>query len=78
LRRCPPSGRDRCPAYRLNQGHMCWLLTEDYCRGDGVPRERAEFCRDCTLFQAVSTRPDQPGGHPLCGMPRPARALSTR
>jgi len=84
IRRCRDTARQTCPAYKLNQGRMCWLLTGSFCAGDPVPTLGAarRACENCAVLRVVSgdkparlAIPAEPRGDILCGMPRPARAL---
>lgn len=96
IKRCSASGRRDCPAYRLNHGAMCWVLTGGFCSGE-TPSTRpvqAAACQECGVFKIAQQpgacpeadhavpRPRHAaasvgGGRLPCGMPRPARALSS-
>jgi len=64
VKRCAAPARDACPAYKLNRGEMCWLLTGSFCAGKSRPAPSAggTNCPECTVFKLLGTGgcPDEP------------------
>ena len=62
-RNCPPEIRDKCPAWELRAGHLCWFVTGTLC--DGMPQDswqdKIGLCEKCPVF--LPLRPvSQDGG----------------
>jgi len=55
VKRCAAPARLACPAYRLNQGEMCWLLTGSFCAGNSRPAAgaRGTNCPECAVFKLL-------------------------
>ena len=53
--KCAPEVRDNCWPYRSGQGHLCWLLTGNMCRGRHVRSwaEKKQLCVECPFWQQL-------------------------
>jgi transcriptional regulator with XRE-family HTH domain len=51
-RRCPRDVRATCPAYQLQAGELCWLLTGNSCRQVKEPSWEPKLakCRECPVM----------------------------
>jgi transcriptional regulator with XRE-family HTH domain len=54
VRDCPPAVRDACPAHEYHAGGLCWLVTDEQCRGTTCESWEAKLktCRRCPLMKA--------------------------
>ncbi len=52
---CPPQTRDGCLAYRSRQGHLCWFLTGNMCKGMRLYRwaDKKALCGECGFFRTL-------------------------
>ena len=53
--RCESATRDRCLAFLSRQGHLCWFLTGNACRGQRFRSwaEKKRACAGCDFFQRL-------------------------
>jgi len=55
---CSRQARLRCPVYRCQQGHLCWMLTGNICCADGERvqdwEQKKALCRQCSFFTALT------------------------
>lgn len=62
-RNCPPGIREKCVAWELQAGHLCWFVTGTMC--EGRPRsswqEKMELCQQCRVFSSVVPTSDEEG-----------------
>ena len=58
---CSEREREACLVYRSNQGHLCWLLSGNVCKGIRLHswEDKKKLCSDCDFFKALF-----PGGVP--------------
>ncbi|UCF99495.1 MAG: hypothetical protein JSV89_08135 [Spirochaetaceae bacterium] len=51
-RNCPSETRDRCPAWELNAGQLCWFVNGTICRGREQDswKKKMKICRQCEVF----------------------------
>jgi DNA-binding XRE family transcriptional regulator len=49
---CSPVERARCLAYQSKQGHLCWFLTGNACRGRQLKHwsDKIAMCAECPFF----------------------------
>lgn len=55
IKKCPPSLRQRCPAWEFQTGDLCWFINGTICRGQ-VQRtwpEKMALCRRCEVLQEL-------------------------
>jgi len=52
---CTQAERDRCLAHRARQGHLCWLLSGSYCRGErvGTWAAKKQICGECEFLTGM-------------------------
>ncbi len=52
---CSAADRERCLAYRSRQGHLCWFLTGNMCRGIRVKHwaDKMSMCAECSFFNEL-------------------------
>lgn len=52
---CSDDEREQCLAYRSRQGHLCWFLTGNICRGRHLRRWRDKkgMCAECAFFRRL-------------------------
>ena len=52
---CSPAVREACLPYQTRQGHLCWFLTGNKCRGRRLRNwpDKLSLCRECSFFQAL-------------------------
>lgn len=58
IKRCPPKRKEKCPAWELKAGHLCWFINGTLCEG-GKQRSwkaKIEICRQCKVFQLLVQR----------------------
>lgn len=53
IAQCSESSRQRCLAHKSGQGHLCWFLTGNLCRGQRLKpwSRKMEACWDCVVFR---------------------------
>jgi DNA-binding XRE family transcriptional regulator len=55
IKNCPAERRNRCPAWKLKAGHLCWFINGTIC--EGVPQttweEKMKICKKCEMFKFV-------------------------
>ncbi len=63
VRRCSKETRQRCPAWELQAGHLCWFINGTVCRGEVQAswQEKMTICRTCTVYLNLF-RPKPKGG----------------
>jgi DNA-binding XRE family transcriptional regulator len=49
---CEPEEREDCLVYRTEQGHLCWLLSGQICKGVhlGTWEDKKSHCGGCEFF----------------------------
>ena len=59
---CGDEERSNCLVHQTLQGHLCWLLSGNICRGRELKTwvDKTEHCFDCPFFRELF-----PGGAPL-------------
>ncbi|MFC1499662.1 helix-turn-helix domain-containing protein [Candidatus Zixiibacteriota bacterium] len=59
---CSDEERSNCLVYQSHQGHLCWLLSGNLCRGRSLKtwRDKKENCFECPFFSELL-----PGGVPM-------------
>ena len=52
---CRKAVRDRCLVFRSGQGHLCWFLTGNTCKGRrlGSWADKKEMCMECKFFRKL-------------------------
>jgi hypothetical protein len=52
---CSEKTRETCLAYQTRQGHLCWLLSGNLCRGVHFKNwdEKKAACLQCDFFQEL-------------------------
>jgi len=52
---CSQADRDRCLAYQSKQGHLCWFLTGNVCRGRRFRNwsDKMSVCEECGFFSGL-------------------------
>ena len=52
IKKCPSKVKDRCPAWELRAGHICWFITGTVCGGEAQENwdEKINICRECEVF----------------------------
>lgn len=52
---CADRERDACLAHRGRQGHLCWLLSGNTCKGIHLQtwEDKKRFCCECEFFQRL-------------------------
>ena len=50
---CDQDVRDRCPAWELNSGTMCWFINGTLCKGEPQKdwHEKMIACQKCKVFK---------------------------
>ncbi len=52
---CTAKKREKCPAWELHAGNLCWFISGTSCRG--VPfenwEEKMKICRRCRVFRTM-------------------------
>ena len=50
---CPKGRKQECPAFKINRGDKCWLLTDTLCKGEkkGTMIEKMASCKNCKFYQ---------------------------
>lgn len=58
---CSEEERNACIAYQSRQGHLCWLLTGNVCKGKSLHtwNDKKAVCMRCDFFRSLL-----PGGPP--------------
>ena len=52
VRRCSEETRQKCPAWELQAGHLCWFINGTFCRGEVQEnwQEKMKLCRRCKAY----------------------------
>jgi len=52
---CSKDKRDSCLVYQTRQGHLCWLLSGNICRGKHLRtwKDKKETCTNCSFFKEL-------------------------
>ena len=51
--KCPDNTREKCPAWELKAGDMCWFINGTVCNGKTHDSwaEKIQECRSCRVFK---------------------------
>ncbi len=54
---CTAKKREKCPAWELRAGHLCWFISGTLCQGISFEtwEEKMKICRKCRVFGANFT-----------------------
>lgn len=57
-RNCPPEVREKCMAWEVQAGQLCWFVNGTMCEGRAQPswEKKMQLCRQCEVFRS-SVRP---------------------
>ena len=52
---CPEEERKACLVYQSRQGHLCWLLSGNVCKGNNLRtwKEKKDTCMQCEFFKTL-------------------------
>ena len=61
-RGCEPEVREKCMAWEVQAGHLCWFVNGTVCEGRvQVSWDRKmQFCRQCEVFRSSVAFPSRP------------------
>lgn len=61
-RSCPPEVREKCLAWEVRAGQICWFVNGTVCEGKDQQswEKKMQLCRECEVFQS-SVRPPRRG-----------------
>ena len=51
-RNCPPEAREKCMAWEVQAGQLCWFVNGTVCEGtaQGSWEKKMQLCRQCEVF----------------------------
>jgi DNA-binding XRE family transcriptional regulator len=52
---CPMEWRDKCIAWELKAGHLCWFINGTYCQGKEQRSwgKKIRVCRECEVYKLM-------------------------
>jgi hypothetical protein len=52
IKRCPPEGKKKCPAWEFQAGMLCWFINGTICEGIVHKdwHEKMKICRSCEVL----------------------------
>jgi DNA-binding XRE family transcriptional regulator len=55
IQTCPVETRQKCPAWELRVGHLCWFINGTICQGRVQKSwsRKMKICRQCNVFQSM-------------------------
>ena len=55
IRKCPKETREVCPAWELQAGNLCWLISGTICQGRVQKnwQNKMKICRQCKVFRSM-------------------------
>jgi hypothetical protein len=55
IKNCPPEKRERCPAWELQSGHLCWFINGTVCNGKVARswKSKMEICKKCEVLKPI-------------------------
>ncbi len=55
IRKCPKERRKICPAWELQAGNLCWIISGTICQGKVQKnwQNKMKVCRKCEVFQGM-------------------------
>ena len=55
IRRCSEETKQRCPAWELHAGHLCWFINGTMCTGKAQNswQGKMELCRQCKAYGSL-------------------------
>jgi DNA-binding XRE family transcriptional regulator len=55
IRCCPEERRQKCPAWQLDAGQLCWFINGTICEGSprGSWKRKMETCRECEVYRIM-------------------------
>ena len=55
INKCPMVIRQKCPAWELNAGQLCWFINGTICQGKVQKdwSEKMRICRKCKVFKLM-------------------------
>jgi len=54
IKKCHPSIKVQCPAWKFNSGKLCWFVNGNISRGEVRKdwKEKMKICRSCKVLQS--------------------------
>ena len=58
IRNCPNERREKCPAWELQTGHLCWFINGTVCEGTIQKnwKTKMETCKQCEVFTPILSK----------------------
>jgi DNA-binding XRE family transcriptional regulator len=55
IQKCPVETRQKCPAWELQVGHLCWFINGTICQGRVQESwsKKMKICRRCNVFLSM-------------------------
>ena len=52
IKKCPPTRRNKCPAWEFQAGRLCWFINGTICECEAQAnwREKMKICRKCVVL----------------------------
>lgn len=53
--KCKAEWRQKCPAYKSGNGHLCWFINGRICKGKTCKNweRKMQICRQCEVFRSI-------------------------
>jgi hypothetical protein len=58
IKNCPDEKREKCPAWELQTGHLCWFINGTVCDGTVQKnwKTKMETCKRCKVFRPILSK----------------------